>query len=146
MKPSKNIKKIKITASCHDTNWYHGLVGKILYTDLNLSFELVGQYLITNEEGEIKEDFKSVHKIDVEVLNEFHYNCVCCGTEIKTLYAECYDGADPEQNMWNDGMVGRIDGPYGSSHDGSKYIVAICDTCIPKLVDGNRLEYRGEYF
>lgn len=72
--------------------------------------------------------------------------CVSCKKkEIPTLFID--DNDDISENMVNNqekwtysnGGVGTIHFGYGSSHDMSKYYVALCDECVLNLVEENIL-------
>lgn len=61
------------------------------------------------------------------------YQCIVCDKKIDLLYPEYFEDAkEPESAMWNDGIVGRVDGGYGSRHDTCKFIISVCDDCIDK--------------
>ena len=68
--------------------------------------------------------------------------CFKCNKEIKPLYTEEHNDK-PESEMWNNGIVDKISAGYGSKHDGSMYIITICDDCIESQKD--KLEYVGNY-
>ena len=69
------------------------------------------------------------------------YNCVCCGAEIKNISGERLGTEDDWCSMWGGGIVGKIDAPYGSIHDGDMYVIAICDNCVKE----KKLRYVGNY-
>lgn len=72
-------------------------------------------------------------------------NCVCCSEEIKPLYEEYHSKDSPSQSMWLDGVVGEISAGFGSSLDGEKYIIAICDNCIREKLITGIIENNGRY-
>jgi len=54
--------------------------------------------------------------------------CICCEKQIERLYDDIDDGPK-ESGMWNDAVVCSVLANYGSRHDGTRFIVAICDSC-----------------
>lgn len=57
------------------------------------------------------------------------YYCISCGEELPQLYADIEVEEDWE-NMFEGGIVDMVVGGYGSSFDGAKLIIAVCDNCI----------------
>lgn len=47
--------------------------------------------------------------------------------------------------MVNDGIIHIIDAGYGSTHDGDRIILAICDDCIKENLEDGTLLYFGNY-
>ncbi len=47
--------------------------------------------------------------------------------------------------MINNGIIHIIDAGYGSSHDGDKIIIGICDKCISENLEDATLLYYGNY-
>ena len=70
-------------------------------------------------------------------LNISPINCICCGKEINLLDG---DDGEPENQMWNGGVVSNISAGYGSNCDGDVYLIAVCDDCIKiKRNDGSAI-------
>ena len=70
--------------------------------------------------------------------------CVCCNKKIKLLNEELPEediifsiekNRMAENKMWLDGLVGSISGGYGSIHDLSMFVIAICDECLSEKID-----------
>lgn len=92
--------------------------------------------------------------------NFTYVNCLCCGTKI-----ELYDAKDnphfdvvdfmrqhqpgksymPESQVWENGIIDRLDAGYGSINDGNMYYMGICDTCVKENTDNGRLRFAGSY-
>jgi hypothetical protein len=68
-------------------------------------------------------------------------NCICCGTEIKTLYEN-----NPQIRMWEGGVVEKISVGYGSINDGDEFYIAICDNCIDDNYKNGRIIYNCTHF
>ena len=47
--------------------------------------------------------------------------------------------------MINNGIIHIIDAGYGSTHDGSELIIAICDECIGKNLDDGTMLFYNDY-
>jgi hypothetical protein len=47
--------------------------------------------------------------------------------------------------MIDNGIIHIIDAGYGSTHDGDKIIIAICDDCIKENLEDATLLYYGNY-
>ena len=47
--------------------------------------------------------------------------------------------------MVDNGIIQIIDAGYGSTHDGDKLIIAICDKCISENLEDSTLLYYGNY-
>ena len=47
--------------------------------------------------------------------------------------------------MVDNGIIQIIDAGYGSTHDGDKVIIAICDKCIKENLEESTLLYYGNY-
>jgi len=47
--------------------------------------------------------------------------------------------------MVSNGIIQIIDAGYGSTHDGDKIIIAICDDCIRENLQDSNLLYYGNY-
>jgi hypothetical protein len=47
--------------------------------------------------------------------------------------------------MIDNGIIHIIDAGYGSSHDGSRLIIAICDECIDKNLDDATILFYNDY-
>lgn len=50
-----------------------------------------------------------------------------------------------ENRMWDDGIVSNIAAGYGSKHDGSMYVISICDECIDKKQNDGIIAFVGDY-
>jgi len=76
-------------------------------------------------------------------VNSSIRNCFKCEKEINRL--ELVEGSNfkPEQDNWDGAIVEKISGGYGSKHDCSVFIIAICDECIDKSM--KTLEFLGNY-
>lgn len=74
--------------------------------------------------------------------------CLCCGQGIKAIEPKNNKlvSTEPEHDMWENGIVGRITGGYGSTKDGNVYIVSICDRCLDKKEYADRLELISTMF
>lgn len=72
------------------------------------------------------------------------YNCIKCN---KIIYMIDFgvDNSNVNQCCWNDGMVTEIEAGYGSTLDGNKYIIAICDDCMIELEELKKVDYIGNY-
>ena len=146
----KNIKRIKIINNRHDS-WYTNKLNKTYYTDLNLNlkFEVLDHYIVTNEYGNLIQDGNNnpylIHKNDVEVINENSYNCIVCDTKIKALEANILDNNKPYNRMWDDGIVDIISAGYGSRKDGDIYIIGICDNCVEQKLKNNKITFYKDY-
>ncbi len=68
------------------------------------------------------------------------YKCICCGFEIKPVLHQYTDMLKPWQGMWDGGTVELLDMPYGSTLDGDKYVIGLCDTCIEQKVQEGIIE------
>jgi len=55
-------------------------------------------------------------------------NCICCGKEIPSIDEDI--NTEPENCMWNGGIVSNISAGHGSNCDGDVYLIGICDECI----------------
>jgi hypothetical protein len=67
-----------------------------------------------------------------------YYNCMCCGFAVKKL--------DPTvDGMWDGGIVQEISAGYGSSLDGDKFIIALCDKCVDREAKIGFLKFNGNY-
>ena len=53
-------------------------------------------------------------------------------TEVELLWegSDVYLGKDITHEMIDNGIIHIIDAGYGSSYDGDRFIIAICDDCI----------------
>jgi hypothetical protein len=92
-------------------------------------------------------------------LKRFSYiNCVCCGFKIELLDLASHSNIDefikyythngiyePENQMWNNGVVKRLSAGYGSRFDFDEFYIGICDDCIDTHVKNGRLRYAGDY-
>lgn len=91
--------------------------------------------------------------------------CICCNKKINHLNI----GASPsdedaifltiekkrgdgtifheraENRLWVDGVVGNISAGYGSSNDGSVYVIGVCDDCISIKVKEGSIAYTSNY-
>ena len=47
--------------------------------------------------------------------------------------------------MIDDGIIHIIDAGYGSKHDGSQLVIAICDECIAKKLDDGTVLFFDDY-
>ena len=61
-------------------------------------------------------------------------------THTKTTYNRSINNA-----MVDNGIIQIIDAGYGSTHDGDKLIIAICDKCIKENLENSNLLYYGNY-
>ena len=68
--------------------------------------------------------------------------CFKCNAEIQRLDI-ALENKKPEEDMWDGAIVEKITGGYGSKHDCSVFIIAICDKCLDENVE--KLEFRGNY-
>lgn len=64
--------------------------------------------------------------------------CIVCGKELKSIHGEDYD-------MIHSGIKGHLYAPYGSSHDGDIYQIAICDDCIQQKEKEDKVVLLGNY-
>jgi len=79
--------------------------------------------------------------------------CICCEKLISPLdfgnrdesEEELVFNGDCNKIMWNDGTVGEISAGYGSTHDGEKFVIAICDDCTTNKLDSGTLAYVTNY-
>jgi hypothetical protein len=86
--------------------------------------------------------------------------CICCEentikpydkdmTEEEYIWSIENRGNDrklrAENRMWSDGLVANVSGGYGSTHDGSMWVIAICDKCLTKKHDSGIIAYTGDY-
>ena len=51
-----------------------------------------------------------------------------------------------QSEMINNGIIDIIDAGYGSTHDGDRIILAICDDCIKENLEDGTLLYFNNYF
>jgi hypothetical protein len=51
-----------------------------------------------------------------------------------------------QNEMINNGIIDIIDAGYGSTHDGDRIILAICDDCIKENLEDGTLLYFNNYF
>lgn len=73
--------------------------------------------------------------------------CVCCDKPIETDYRDFdrpQDLEDGTQGFFTS-IIGRISAGYGSTLDGGVYIINICDDCINKKVEEDKVIYLGDY-
>lgn len=72
--------------------------------------------------------------------------CIKCNKIIEELKFNKEDPNSPpsiyNRVMWEGGIIGLIEGNYGSLYDGDKYIIALCDDCITQTTNDNLL-YTG---
>lgn len=52
---------------------------------------------------------------------------------------------DATSEMWNSGVVGKIEAGYGSRHDFDQFVIAICDDCLEKKKLQGVVAYTGGY-
>ena len=52
---------------------------------------------------------------------------------------------DASSEMWNSGVVGKIEAGYGSRHDMDQFMIAICDDCLEKKKLQGVVAYIGGY-
>lgn len=67
--------------------------------------------------------------------------CILCGSEIPPLnWGNDDSDSDIVSNMtWNNGDVAILHCGYGSRHDLTNFIIAICDDCIEKSLQNGRI-------
>lgn len=91
--------------------------------------------------------------------------CICCNNKVNLL-EDIEDGKTHEDviyeskeynhggkktithagsRMWDDGLVDRVSAGYGSCHDGSLFIIAICDKCLTDKKECGVIAYVGDY-
>jgi hypothetical protein len=66
-------------------------------------------------------------------MDKMVYKCLCCSNEIKQIegsLGSLRNDAAPEDLMWNNGIVFKLEMGYGSLLDGQVYYAALCDFCI----------------
>lgn len=72
------------------------------------------------------------------------FKCIRCGKTVKKLHEEIserHSRTPPPSDMWDSAGVHEFIPGYGSKHDMTRYVVAICDYCIDDLVaDGSLVE------
>lgn len=64
--------------------------------------------------------------------------CLCCGESLRSLHDDSYGAIDG-------GLIGFFYAPYGSTHDGDIYQIAICDKCIERKEKEDKAILRGNY-
>jgi len=52
---------------------------------------------------------------------------------------------DHNTTFFKEGVVGKLEANYGSSHDGDIFMIALCDNCISEKLKSNTLLYKGNY-
>jgi len=71
-------------------------------------------------------------------------NCIVCDKELKPLdYDITYQSMIDV--MYNGGGVGKIQLGYGSEHDGTTYLIPLCDNCINDLTKKQKLIFLYNY-
>ncbi len=81
--------------------------------------------------------------------------CICCK---KNIVFPALDSENEIDILWSkesiydihtrtieNGIIRIIPATYGSNHDGSQFIIAICDDCISKNIDEGILLFCGNY-
>lgn len=81
------------------------------------------------------QDFKKVHGNDRP--------CICCNNSISPI--DTIPTRFPQSGMYKNGIVDKISAGYGSDFDGNMYIIAVCDECIKKLKEENKIQSAGNY-
>lgn len=89
--------------------------------------------------------------------------CICCKknnvkpiefddsvkkSEVDTLWGREKRGDKTitiDNKMVDNGIIQIISAEYGSSNDGSQFIIAICDGCIEENLNNSNLLYYGDY-
>jgi hypothetical protein len=68
--------------------------------------------------------------------------CICCDKEISLLMPETKSThpLKQEQSMWENGIVNKISGGYGSDYDLCEFYFGICDECITSKIKSGHLE------
>lgn len=86
--------------------------------------------------------------------------CICCNKN--NVFRFPKDGVSEEDILWKEeerndiklninnemidnGIIHIIDAGYGSKHDGSQLIIAICDECISKKLDDGTILFFSDY-
>lgn len=86
--------------------------------------------------------------------------CICCNKNNVNPFPK--DGGSEEDILWkkeqrneniltinnemiDNGIIHIIDAGYGSKHDGSRLILAICDECIDKKLDDGTILFFDDY-
>jgi hypothetical protein len=91
-------------------------------------------YCICCEKNKIEPlDFYKVHKLEEELLWQKE---VSDDGTIRTI----------DNQMVNGGIIQLIDAGYGSTHDGERFILGICDDCISKKLESATLLYYENSF
>lgn len=90
-----------------------------------------------------KQTIRDYYNQDFEKINGQDRPCICCDKKIKPIHAE--HTQFPQKGMYLNGTVDRIAAGYGSCLDGDMYIVAICDECLKKLKEQNKIQFAGNY-
>ncbi len=72
-------------------------------------------------------------------------NCICCNEKIERFLFEGEINDEikeevPEQCMWNDGVVGKLEAGFGSRYDTDSFYVAICDDCITIKLENKTIQ------
>lgn len=83
----------------------------------------------------------------VDILNlpnVLDSNRINTSNDVDNIYDMGFTGKINEQ-MVGDGIMASVDAGYGSIHDGDKFILAICDSCITKGIEDGTLLYVGNY-
>lgn len=80
---------------------------------------------------------------DFKAVNGAERPCICCEEKIKPHYPE--HTRFPEQGSYSGGTVDKISIGYGSIYDTDQYVIALCDKCLTRLKEENKIEYVGNY-
>lgn len=88
-----------------------------------------------------KEDYKkaraTVNAFETAVNESLVEDRVCCVCQENTIEKmhPVPDATKQEQGMWSGGVVERVNFGYGSIFDMSSFYIAICDDCVPQLIE-----------
>lgn len=70
-------------------------------------------------------------------------NCICCGESIDDSGPTL--NSPPENSCWNSGVVDKISSGYGSIHDGSVFLICVCDKCLTQKRDNGTIIFLYDY-
>lgn len=81
------------------------------------------------------DDLQEKYKAQFEVSG---IKCICCEKPIKPMeYDRITKNTKAEQWMYHDAVVDMMYAGYGSSHDTSKFLIGICDSCVDLKIKNN---------
>ena len=93
-----------------------------------------------------KEDYKKALELisdyELQLNQKFikDYVCIACNkNKIKPLYPEGVNPLSQENDMWNNGNVIYLCCGYGSRFDSDSYYFGLCDDCLEKGLENNKV-------